>query len=109
MIEHAGLEVTDQHEDLEIGNGKLACGEVPAAMCFEPLLQPREIEWERALHQRLALRLLLLVAEKHGRRDLACDVLDRIHRMVSQRSLPMVWRMDVRECEDIAIQSVWLR
>ena len=83
MIEDSGLEVPDPYEDLEICDCKTVRSEVPATMCFEPLLQPREIEGERPFDQRFALGFLFLFGKEKGCRELGVDVLHRLHSLVA--------------------------
>ena len=41
----------DPHKDFEIGDCKAISGKVPASVCFEPLLEPGKIKWDRARDQ----------------------------------------------------------
>jgi hypothetical protein len=65
--------------------------------CWLQLLQPGEIEWNRAVDERLPLRFLLLFGEEKGCSDLVVDVLHGLHGLVAQHGLPWVRRVEIRE------------
>jgi hypothetical protein len=52
-------------------------------MCFKPLLQPGEIKWDRAIDERLPLRLLLLFWKEKRCSDLVGDVFHGLHGLVA--------------------------
>src|SRR5581483_2322311 len=66
MIELSGPQMADPDEDLEVRDGKLAVGEVLAAMCEEALLQAIERVGKRSRGQDFTLRLLLRLRQGHG-------------------------------------------
>ena len=57
---------SDPHEHLEIRDRQAIPSEVAASTCFDSLLQPREIEWDRPVDQRLALGFLFHLGKKKG-------------------------------------------
>ena len=83
MIECSGPKVSDPHKNLEIRERQAVGGEVSASTCIEPLLQPGEIKWDRAVDERLALHFLLLIRNEKGRPDLVGDVLHGLHGLLA--------------------------
>src|SRR5262245_52808283 len=85
VVELAGSEVADPNEELEVGDAEPTAGKVLTAAGLEALLKACEKERDRAVGERLALRSLLVFGQAEGAGDLAGDVFDGRHRLVTQR------------------------